>query len=138
MEAKRITVADVMTKEPITLRYDDVLDLASDIMSLARIRHLPVVDGEKVVGVLSQRDLFHSALRVALGLDYKKSREILKTIYVREVMSAPATTISADGEAQHAARIMVERKIGCLPVVKNDRLIGLVTETDILRCFAAL
>jgi CBS domain-containing protein len=133
---KDISVRDIMIKEPVTLEQNDILDLASDIMNLGRIRHLPILEKGKVVGVLSQRNLFHSALVTALGLDVKESRNLLKAIRVREVMSAPVITVSPDTGVKEAARIMAEKKIGCLPVMENESLVGLVTESDILRYFA--
>jgi CBS domain-containing protein len=135
---KPITVREIMAQDPVTLEHDDILDLASDIMNLGRIRHLPILNKGKVVGVLSQRNLFHSAVVAALGLDVKESRDLLKTIRVREVMSAPVITVSPDTGVKEAARIMVEKKIGCLPVMENESLVGLVTESDILRYFANL
>jgi CBS domain-containing protein len=130
---KPITVREIMAQDPVTLEHDDILDLASDIMNLGRIRHLPILNKGKVVGVLSQRNLFHSAVVAALGLDVKESRDLLKTIRVREVMSTPVITVSPDTGVKEAARIMVEKKIGCLPVMENESLVGLVTESDILR-----
>jgi acetoin utilization protein AcuB len=130
---KPITVREIMAQDPVTLEHDDILDLASDIMNLGRIRHLPILNKGKVVGVLSQRNLFHSAVVVALGLDVKESRDLLKTIRVREVMSTPVITVSPDTGVKEAARIMVEKKVGCLPVMENESLVGLVTESDILR-----
>ena len=125
-----------MSKEPVTLASSDVLDLASDIMNLGRVRHLPVLENDKLVGILSQRDLFHSALVTALGLGPKQSRELLRGLRIREVMSAPVITVAPNGDIKAAARTMLEKKIGCLPVIENERLVGLVTESDILRYVA--
>jgi CBS domain-containing protein len=134
MDAKKdVAAGDIMIKDPVTLESSDILDLASDIMNLGRVRHLPVLENGRLVGVLSQRDLFHSALVTALGLRPKQSRELLKGIRVREVMSAPVITIRPDAGVKEAARIMIDKKLGCLPVVENDTLIGLLTESDILR-----
>jgi CBS domain-containing protein len=127
------TVQDIMMKGPVTLRHDDILDLADDIMNLGRIRHMPIVEGKRVVGILSQRDLFRSALAGILGWEYKTRKTLLKSVKIEEVMSAPVTTVSPGTSVKEAARIMMEKKIGCLPVVENDTLVGLLTETDILR-----
>ena len=80
--------------------------------------------------------LFRSAVASALGYGGKAQRTITKTIRVKEVMSEPVITISPDTSIKEAARRMMESKIGCLPVVENDQLVGLVTETDILRYVA--
>jgi CBS domain-containing protein len=134
MEAKiTLPFSENMKKGPVTLKSDDILDLANDIMHLGRIRHIPILDGGKVVGVLSQRNLFQSALVTAMGMRPNERKEHLKAIRVRDVMSAPVITVSPDTSVKDAARIMVEKKIGCLPVMENDSLVGLVTESDILR-----
>jgi CBS domain-containing protein len=133
-----IKVSEVMMKGPVTLQSGDILDLANDVMTLGRIRHLPILDNGKVVGVLSQRNLFHSALVTALGIRPKERKELLKAIRVNEVMSAPVITVSPDARLKEAARMMMEKKIGCLPVVENDTLVGLLTESDMLRYVATL
>jgi CBS domain-containing protein len=134
MEADNtVPVSEIMMKDPVTLNADDILDLANDIMHLGRIRHIPILDNGKVVGVLSQRNLFQSALAAAMGMRPQERKEHLKAIRVRDVMSAPVVTASPATGVKEAARTMVDKKIGCLPVMENDRLVGLVTESDILR-----
>jgi CBS domain-containing protein len=125
-------VADIMVKEVATLDIEDELSLANDIMRLGRIRHLPVVSGEKVMGIISERDLFRSSLAQALGYGNKDSREVMRTLRIKDVMVKKVVTITPDTELKNAVAIMVERKIGCLPVVQDDKLLGLITETDIL------
>jgi CBS domain-containing protein len=128
-----LTVRDLMTPNPTTLDRNETLDLPDSIMNLGRVRHMPVVEDGKVVGVLSQRDLFRSALIVALGFGRKTTSAFIKTIRVKEVMSQNVIIIAPDANVKEAARVMIEKKIGCLPVVENDKLVGLITETDILR-----
>lgn len=129
-------VRDIMMKGPVTLEADDVLDLADDVMSLGRIRHIPILSGQRVVGVLSQRDLFYSALVKALGVKHREQKDLMKTLRVRELMSQPVITIPPDATVKQAARLMAQKKIGCLPVVEGEELVGLVTETDML-CYVA-
>lgn len=131
-----VKVRDIMMKGPVTLEANDVLDLADDVMSLGRIRHIPILAGQRVVGVLSQRDLFYSALVKALGVRHREQKDLMKTLRVSEVMSQPVITISSDATVKQAARLMAEKKIGCLPVVEGEELVGLVTETDMLRYVA--
>ena len=127
-----VTVRDIMAKNPVVLGRNDTLDLVEDIMNLGRIRHMPVVDEEKLVGIVSQRDLFRSALITALGFGRKTQRALIKTIKVKEIMTEHLITISSDATVKEAARVMIENKIGCLPVVEDEKLLGLITETDIL------
>lgn len=125
-------VEDIMTRNPHTLQVDDVLDLADDLMSMARIRHIPILERGKLIGIVSQRDLFFSALVQTLGLRQREQKDLMKTIRAREVMTRPVITISPGTSVKEAARLMAENKIGCLPVVKDKEFIGIVTETDIL------
>jgi CBS domain-containing protein len=126
-------VKDIMAKEVSTVGRNDALDLADDVMTLERIRHLPVLDEGRVVGVVSQRDLFRSALAAALGYGEKGQKMLLKTLRVKEVMSEPAITVSPEATVKEACHLMIENKIGCLPVVEGHTLVGIVTETDVLR-----
>ncbi len=128
-------VKDVMVKEVATLDVNDELSLANDIMRLGRIRHLPVVDGTRLAGIVSERDLFRSSLAQALGYGSKDTRDLMKTLHIKDVMVADVVTISSEMGVCEAVRLMLERKIGCLPVVENERLVGLITETDMLLQF---
>jgi len=130
-----LTVRDIMTSDPIILGRNDTLDLAEDIMNLRRIRHMPVVDEGSIVGIVSQRDLFRSALVTALGFGRKTQTAVIKTIKIKEIMTEHVITISPDVSVKEAARVMIDKKIGCLPVVDGENLVGLLTETDILRYF---
>ena len=127
-----IKVREIMSPDPVVLTVDDELSLAHDIMSLGRIRHLPVVEGSKLVGIISQRDLFKASLASVLDDDYDKNREHLKSIKIKEIMVKDVISVPPDMSLQEAGRILLKEKIGCLPVVENDKLIGLLTETDLL------
>ena len=125
-------VKDVMTREVATLNRNDELSLADDLMRLGRIRHLPVMDEStgQLAGIVSQRDLFRGALVRAFGYGTAAQRRIMKTIPVKEVMTTELATIAPDESLAQAAKIMLERKVGCLPVVDDEQLIGIVTEAD--------
>ncbi len=125
-------VKDIMVKEVATLDVNDELSLANDIMRLGRIRHLPVVDGPRLVGIISERDLFRSSLAQALGYGTKATRDLMKTLRIKDIMVSEVVTVSPETELKDAVQLMVDKKIGCLPVVEGDRLVGLITETDIL------
>ncbi|MDP3182479.1 MAG: CBS domain-containing protein [Desulfobaccales bacterium] len=125
-------VREIMVKEVATLDINDELSLANDIMRLGRIRHLPVVDGSRLAGIISERDLFRSSLAQALGYGTKASRDLMKNMHIKDIMVSEVITVSPETEVGEAVRIMVDKKIGCLPVVEKDRLVGLITETDIL------
>ncbi|MCX5891955.1 MAG: CBS domain-containing protein, partial [Deltaproteobacteria bacterium] len=127
-----MTVKEVMVKEVATLDVNDELSLANDIMRLGRIRHLPVVDGARLAGIISERDLFRSSLAQALGYGGQASRDLMKTLRIKDIMVKEVATISPDAKLCEAVRLMMDKKIGCLPVVENGHLVGLITETDIM------
>ena len=127
------TVRDIMAMNPIALSCNEYLDLAKDIMTLGRIRHFPVVDGGKLVGVVSQRDLYRASLGSVMGYGERTQDEFLRTIVVKEIMSHPPVTIPPDAPIKDAAHLMIDRKIGCLPVMEAGKLVGLITETDLLK-----
>ena len=135
---KELKVRDVMTADPTTLKRNDKLTLADDIMRLGRVRHLPVVDddGDALVGIVTQRDLFRDALAQALGYGKHAQRKILDTLSVKDVMATEVVITSPDTSLIEAARLLTERKIGCLPVVDNGRLVGILTEGDFVALVA--
>ena len=126
------TVRDIMSAEVTTLGRNDTLLLAKDIMNLGRIRHFPVVEDDELVGVVSQRDLYRASLGTVMQYGEKAQRAFLESVAVKEIMVDPIS-IGPDATIGDAARLMVEHKIGCLPVLENDRLVGIVTETDMLQ-----
>ena len=126
-------IRDVMQTEVATLRVDDTLDLASDIMELGRIRHLPVLSAGVVVGVVSQRDLYRAAVSSLLELRSSAQRDWLAKIPVRTVMATSVQTVAPTDSVHDAVELMLRHRIGCLPVVEHGTLVGLVSETDLLR-----
>lgn len=126
-------VRDVMQKDVATLRASDHLDVADDVMRLGRVRHMPVVDGDTLVGILSQRDLFRAGISSALHFRVQAEREWLAKIVVREVMTTPAISVAPDTSLHQAVVLMLEKRIGCLPVVEGNALAGLLSESDLLR-----
>ena len=135
---KHLKVSDVMTADPTTLKSNDKLTLADDIMRLGRVRHLPVLDddGQKLVGIVTQRDLFRDALAQALGYGKHAQRQLLDSLVVKDVMATEVVTIRPDASLAYAARVLTERKIGCLPVVENGRLVCILTEGDFVALVA--
>ena len=123
-----ISVADFMTKDLVTVREADDLALAESLLRLGGIRHLPVVRDRKLVGILSQRDVLRSGIA---------GKPAARELAVSEVMTREPTSIRPAMGLAQAARLMLERKFGCLPVCDDDgTLVGIVTEADFVR-FAA-
>jgi predicted transcriptional regulator len=130
---KESLVREIMMGSPVTLAPDDTLDLANDVISLGRIRHIPVVEGGKLVGLLSERDLIGAAANRIFGLKQKTRSALLKTELVKNVMKKRVITVAPDTPIKEAARLMAEKKIGCVPVMSDGTLVGLVTTTNVLR-----
>jgi len=133
-------VKDIMRSSVVTLHASDSLGVADDVMSMGRIRHLPVVDGDRrVVGLLTQRDLYKAAISSVLGFTKTKAHEWLGKIDVRDVMTVGVTTVDMEAGIVEAVDKMLSKKFGCLPVIDQEGcLVGLITESDCLRCFRDL
>jgi len=133
-------VHDIMHTSVVTLHSSDKLSVADDIMTMGRIRHLPVVDGRnRVVGIVTQRDLYKVAISSVLGFDQDKEHEWLGKVSVADVMTKEVVTVSAEAGVIETVDKLLTMKIGCLPVVDEEgKLTGLITETDCLRCFCDL
>lgn len=129
-------VRDLMQRDVATLRVTDTLGLADDIMELGRIRHLPVVSADVVVGVVSQRDLYRAAVSSMLQMPRSAEREWLGRIPVVNVMSPKVVTVAPDASIHTAIELMLSHRIGCLPVVEHGKLVGLLSESDCLRYLA--
>jgi CBS domain-containing protein len=136
--AKPVRVRDLMHEKIVTISVSERLSTVEDIMTLGRVRHMPVVHGGKLVGVVSERDLLRASLSNLTSFRSEERRAFLHAVEIARVMSTPPVVIGPDASAKEAARIMAERKIGCLPVLEGDQLVGLVTETDVLRHFAGM
>ena len=130
---KEGVVREIMTGSPVTLKPEDTLDLANDVISLGRIRHIPVVEDGRLVGLLSERDLIGAAATTIFGLKQKRKSALLKTVLIKDVMKKRVISVKPDTPIKAAAHLMADKKIGCVPVVESGTLVGLLTTTDILR-----
>ncbi|MFZ0061259.1 MAG: CBS domain-containing protein [Pyrinomonadaceae bacterium] len=125
------TVGQFMSTDLFTVRPDDLIDLAASVMDWRHIRHVPVEDGEgRLVGLVSHRGL----LRLLL----KGTPQDTAPITVREIMVSEPVTVSPETPSLEAIEIMRKQKVGCLPVVENDHLVGIVTSYDFLEATAKL
>lgn len=129
-------VRDTMSGSVVTIEDSGNCHEAVEKMVRYRVRHLPVVTRQgQLCGIVTDRDLRHYLFEPetfrqvgTVSLD-----KLMKSMPVSRVMSAPVTTVDADVPLEQAARVMLERKLGSLPVMDNGRLVGIVTETDLLR-----
>jgi CBS domain-containing protein len=130
---RQAVVSEIMMGSPVTVSSDATLNFVNDVISLGRIRHVPVVENGKLVGLLSERDLIGAAANRIFGLKQKSRSALLKTELVKNVMKKRVITVAPDTPIKEAARLMAEKKIGCVPVISEGTLVGLVTTTNILR-----
>jgi CBS domain-containing membrane protein len=135
---KQGVVREIMMGSPVTLKPEDTLDLANDVISLGRIRHIPVVDDGRLVGLLSERDLVGAAASQIFGLKLKNKSALLKSVVIKEIMKKKVVTVSPDTLIKDVAHLMADKKIGCVLVVAAGALVGLVTTTDILKYVESL
>jgi CBS domain-containing protein len=128
-----LKVVDLMTPEVRTVNHNDKLSLVDELMRLGRHRHVVVLDDDGVVtGVVSRRDIFHGALAWTLGQGAAAHEKTLDSYPAKQVMQSDVVTIAPGVALAEAAELMSERKIGCLPVVDGERLVGILTEGDFL------
>ncbi len=116
----------------ITLTKDATLSQARELLHAHRIRHLPIVEGDRLLGILTDRDIRQASPSSAAGISPDRTAAFLAQIPATEAMVKNVRTVSPYTTIEEAARLMIEHKIGCLPVTEADRLVGIITETDIL------
>lgn len=127
-------VRDLMTEHVFTLRPNDDLETLYDLMDTRHVRHVPIVDHDgDLVGLVTQRDLARSALGTQDVLPLSVQQEILRRRKVREIMATEVETVEPDERLKAAAEMLIENKIGCLPVVEGEHLVGILTESDFVR-----
>ena len=132
-------IRERMTHNPITVREDTSLDDALKIMRGNKVRRLPVLDKKgKLVGIVSEKDLLYASPSPATSLSVWEIHSLIAKIKVRELMTKKVITVCEDCPIEEAARIMVDNKIGGLPVVRGDTLVGIITETDLFKVFLEL
>lgn len=127
-------VVDIMTKDPLTVTPTETIGQADELMNTNKIRQLPVVQGKDLVGIVTDRDI-RSFLSGSL-LEGVEAREEALNTKIREIMTTEPMTLSPDDDLQEAVEIMIDEKIGGIPVVdESEGLVGIVTYVDVLRCF---
>ncbi|MDC0748517.1 CBS domain-containing protein [Polyangium mundeleinium] len=126
-------VREIMSTPVTTLEPDDNLAFAEELMTVERVRHLPVLDGDVLVGILSHRDIVAASESILKKPAADQDLERKRKASVREVMRKSVDTIGLDEDAADAADLMLTEKIGCLPVVdESRRLLGIVTDADFM------
>lgn len=129
-------VKDWMTKEPLVVSPKTSVEEAIRTMRENRMRHLPVVEtDDKVVGIVTQTDLLQASPSPVTSLSVWEINFLLAKMQVRDAMTPKVIVVEEECPLEEAALVMAEHKIGCLPVVRGRRLVGIITETDLFNIF---
>ena len=132
-------VRERMSREPVTITSDVSVPDALRLMRERKVRRLPVLDSHgKLVGIVSDQDLLYASPSPVSSLSVWEMHYLLARLKVEEVMSRKVITVAEDTPLEEAARIMADNKIGGLPVMREDKLVGIVTETDLFKAFLEL
>lgn len=126
-------VRDLMAKKVFTLRADQKIHLAQDLMQSKFIRHIPIVDDDfHLVGILTHRDLLRASISSLAAVAASERRIFFAQIAIADIMQKDVVTIGPEIDLREAAGLMLERKLGCLPVVDGKKLVGILTEADFM------
>lgn len=132
-------VKERMSRHPITIRPDMSLHDALRVMHDEKVRRLPVVNKEdKLVGIVLEKDLLYASPSPATSLSVYELNYLVSRITVESLMTRDVVTVSEDTSLEEAARIMADNNIGGLPVMRNDKLVGMITESDLFKVFLEL
>jgi acetoin utilization protein AcuB len=131
-------VRTYMRPNPTTVTPDTTYPQAISIMRKQKIRRLPVLEHNRLVGIVVEEDLLSNQPSPATTLSVHEIYSLLESLHIRQIMSRPVVTVEGDCPMEEAARLMVDRRIGCLPVMDGEKLVGIITETDIFKVFVNL
>lgn len=131
---KRTPISEIMTKNVISLKTNDDLEKAEGLFKKHHIRHIPVVSGKEVIGMLSYTDLLRISFADAID-DYAEDVDtvVYNMFTIEQVMAKKLITVSSDTTIKEVAEILAEKEFHALPVVDNEILVGIVTTTDLIK-----
>jgi acetoin utilization protein AcuB len=131
-------VGDRMSRPVIFVSPDDPINDVLAMFKKEHIRRAPVLKDGKLVGIVSERDLLNASPSSATTLSVWEMNYLISKVKVKNVMTKKVTTVNRDTPIEEAARIMADKKIGGLPVVDGERVVGMITETDLFKVFLEL
>lgn len=135
-------VEEIMTAKVFTVEQHDLIDRVFFLINYEKIRHLPVVDKGKVIGIVSDRDLYKAlgpkSNSNAINASVKSNELHVVNTKVQNIMRRGVITTTPETMVSEVAGIMAENRIGAVPVVKDNKLVGIVSATDILRVFSKI
>ena len=131
-----MNVRDIMTADPITIKSTQSLRTALELMEDHEIHHLPVISqGGHLVGVISDRDCRQALDSPYIERDRWHRQDLVRSLQIRTIMSAAPIIVEPFTSASEAARMMLQHNIGCLPVMRSETFVGIITRSDILMAF---
>jgi acetoin utilization protein AcuB len=134
-----VLVRERMSPNPVTIGAQCTITEALRVMREKQVRRLPVLNEQgDLAGIVSEKDLLYASPSPATSLSIYEMHELLSRLKVSELMTTDLVTVAPDTLLEEAARVMVDNKIGGLPVVEGRRLVGIITETDIFKVFLEL
>lgn len=129
-----VKVSEIMTREVASLDENDTLSNLREAMRAMRFRHMPVTDGDHLIGLVTERDLLKISTSSLWPHQSEQDRALGERFRVRDVMVRDVLTVSPDTELAEAGRLLLRERIGCLPVVDDKNvLVGIVTSSDYIR-----
>lgn len=131
-------VGERMSRPVISVLPDTSINDVLAMFKKEHIRRAPVIKDGKLVGIVSERDLLNAAPSSATTLSIWEMNYLVSKVKIKQVMSKKVITVSRDTPIEEAARIMADKKIGGLPVIDSDRVVGMITETDLFKVFLEL
>ena len=131
-------VRDRMTTEVITVGLADPIRKAWELVEENQLRRFPVVEGDKLVGIITDRDIRNATASSVVLTEKKYHDFLLDTVKVESVMTPDPATVTPDTPLDEAARMILELKVGGLPVIEQGKLVGIITETDLIKTLVEL
>jgi acetoin utilization protein AcuB len=135
---RAVRVKDLMTRPAVTIGPAATVGVAWKLMKARKIRHVPVVDGGRLRGIVTDRDLREVILEPSVQEQLGTVARAVNILTVKDVMTWGAITVRPEADVREAARVIRDQKIGALPVVDGDRVVGMLTATDVVRAFVDL
>src|SRR5207237_2984933 len=128
-------IQDVMSRSVITLAPTQTLRDAVELLRSKHIRHLPVIEDGRLIGIVTDRDVKRATPSLLSGVDRDEYDRVLDETKIAQIMTREPMTVTPESELKAAVKVFIDRKVGALPVVSGGRLVGIVTEIDLLRVF---
>ncbi len=130
-----MTVDQVMTRTLITLGPDQTLREAVALQQRHHIRHIPIVDGDSLIGIVTDRDVKRASPSLLSGIDQQAYDRVLAETHLAQVMTRNPFTVTPQTDLRDAVKVLIDRRFSALPVVERNKLVGILTVTDMLRAF---